>query len=1055
MTGALEVVRAGAGSGKTTDLCQTVADAVVAGLDPARILATTFTKKAAAELKSRIQSKLLTSGGDAQLAHRQADRLELAAIGTVHSVAHQLLRRYAIELGLSPRLEVIEEAGADRVLRELLGSITLDAWQPLVELAQRLDVDELPKHFLNLLAIKRGNCISDRDFLAHMSASAEQVCQLLSPAGPVAEGPPHDRLRELAAEALARLEALVEDQQKNTNDARHKLRLLSSRRSPNWGSYLDASRISAGRRFGADALLEELRSHAAIVRRHPQLHDDIRRFSALLAAETVRLQEHYIATKAQRGLVDFTDLEVMFLDLLRHPELSKRLQQDFDLALVDEFQDTSPLQLAIFQRLRSLLPRSRWVGDPKQAIYGFRDTDPQLVHAVWQRTARRERKHLPNNHRSQRGLVQLIGALFVQGLGEDARQIPVRAAEPRGVERWLLDAKNQSDDAMALACGIAQLQAEGSRLGDIAVLARKNDSLAQLAAALDQLGVAYLLESPGLFRTREGALLLAGVRLVADRNDSLAAATIHHLLGSPTEKTPAWIIERLEEVREVERRQARRPEAAYALPWQGDERLLPLERIDATLCSPWHVVQQVIEALELPRRIHAWGAPASRCANLDSALLHAREYEEQGLRSGSAVTLSGLILYWERLASLGNDMRFTSQGHDAVTLTTFHSAKGLEWPIVILSGLHKTRAADLWQPVVSGGGIDPEDPLRGRTLRCWVWPFGRSEGRSGGLRTGSDLEADALDSPEGRQRKARDAEESLRLLYVGCTRAREKLVFAHRPGQCDWLEQLPELKAILPDDAEPGEHPLSGFETTYVLRRLSAEMFDECQIAAPREACWLAPPRRPRGRAAKEPTGRRVERFHSPSAAEAQAIDPPSAWTRLSDEFVFPEGLDDVTLAAVGYAVHSYLAALPSLQGLEARDRSQVAERCLVAYGVVEKLHPATLVESGEHLQRWVESTFPGARWHVEVPVSGPRAAGGQWVGTVDLVLELSDGRLVIVDHKSAPIRRQQCPKKAAQYSGQLASYCEILSAAPATIHSCWIHFPLAGTIVQLSADGE
>ena len=59
MTNTLEVVRAGAGSGKTTDLCQTVADAVADGLDPARILATTFTKKAAAELKGRIQGKLL------------------------------------------------------------------------------------------------------------------------------------------------------------------------------------------------------------------------------------------------------------------------------------------------------------------------------------------------------------------------------------------------------------------------------------------------------------------------------------------------------------------------------------------------------------------------------------------------------------------------------------------------------------------------------------------------------------------------------------------------------------------------------------------------------------------------------------------------------------------------------------------------------------------------------------------------------------------------------------------------------------------------------------
>src|SRR5688572_24981926 len=127
MTTILEIVRAGAGSGKTTDLCNTVAQAVTAGLDPARILATTFTKKSAAELKGRVQVKLLD-----EIGHESADRLELAGIGTVHSVAHHLLRRYAIELGLSPRLEVFDQ-GTERVLSDLLSTIPLSRWEPLSE----------------------------------------------------------------------------------------------------------------------------------------------------------------------------------------------------------------------------------------------------------------------------------------------------------------------------------------------------------------------------------------------------------------------------------------------------------------------------------------------------------------------------------------------------------------------------------------------------------------------------------------------------------------------------------------------------------------------------------------------------------------------------------------------------------------------------------------------------------------------------------------------------------------------------------------------------------
>lgn len=339
----LEVVRAGAGSGKTTDLCQTVADAVAAGLNPSRILATTFTKKAAAELKGRIQAKLLSAHVDHAASHLNADRLELAAIGTVHSVAHQLLGRYAIELGLSPRLEVITEHGSDRALRELLGMIPSESWEPLADAAGRLGITDLHRRILALLGAKRGNRISDDQFIAHMAASADRVCELLAPDGVVgAEMPPHV-LYELAEKALAAIDALTNDVQQNTNDARQKLRRLKSSNASLWGSYLEAGKIKAGKRSGADAMLDSLRIHASQVRTNPRLHSDIRAFSSLLASETIRLDSLYTANKSERGLIDFTDLELLLLDLLEDEQLSVRLAKDFDLVLVDEFQDTNPL----------------------------------------------------------------------------------------------------------------------------------------------------------------------------------------------------------------------------------------------------------------------------------------------------------------------------------------------------------------------------------------------------------------------------------------------------------------------------------------------------------------------------------------------------------------------------------------------------------------------------------------------------------------------------------------------------------------------------------------
>ena len=319
----LEIVRAGAGSGKTTDLCDTVSSAVIAGLDPSRILATTFTKKAAAELKGRIQTQLLKgANGNPASAHQRADRLELAAIGTVHSVAHQLLSRYSIELGMSPRLEVITETASKRALDELLGAIPIDTWQALNVKAERLAASDLQDRILALLAAKRGNRIDDGRFRSDMASSADRVCALLAPQGVAATASPASLLIQLVEQALAGLETIPNDTTKVTDEARQRLRRIRSQSNPAWNVYLHATRLKAGVKSGADAMLDPLRNHAVQVRQNPHLHADIREFSELLAAETIRLGEHYQTYKSERGLVDFTDLEVLFLKLLEDEVLS-------------------------------------------------------------------------------------------------------------------------------------------------------------------------------------------------------------------------------------------------------------------------------------------------------------------------------------------------------------------------------------------------------------------------------------------------------------------------------------------------------------------------------------------------------------------------------------------------------------------------------------------------------------------------------------------------------------------------------------------------------------
>jgi hypothetical protein len=85
--------------------------------------------------------------------------------------------------------------------------------------------------------------------------------------------------------------------------------------------------------------------------------------------------------------------------------------------------------------------------------------------------------------------------------------------------------------------------------------------------------------------------------------------------------------------------------------------------------------------------------------------------------------------------------------------------------------------------------------------------------------------------------------------------------------------------------------------------------------------------------------------------------------------------------------------------------------------------------------------------------MTAPRKAGGQWFGTGDLLLQLPDGDVVIIDHKSAPIRREHCPAKAATFAPQIRAYCETVTTAGERVRSAFIHFPLAGVIAELKVE--
>lgn len=1062
-----EIIHAGAGSGKTHALCEIAVQRIVAGKRPERLVATTFTRRSAAELKQRIASALLSCATlSASQRRKRVGQLEGALIGTIHSVAHALVVRHAFALGISPRIRVIDEGLASIHLRAVLGRESSKHWERLSAASRQFNIDQPEDLILRLLAAKRDNRIGDEDFRCQMSDSAQRVCEIFADGRELGSSDVFENLGQLARDAQIALENLADDT-KVTEQARVDLRRLAHSPTRQWRLFPDAAKLNAGKRSGADLLLEPLRQFAANIRYERQLHDAIVGFVDAVTDETIRVDHAYAESKRASALVDFIDLERLLLRLLDLESVQPQLQSDIELVLVDEFQDVSPLQLAIFTRLRAIAESSHWVGDEKQAIYGFRGSDPALVRRHWKLSPagagaiecgepQSRVRRLSKNYRTAAGLVGLCGELFSEPLGPEARQIPARGGAGR-IERWIIESTNLSEELQWLSTGIAGLIKDGARAGEIAILARSNSRLVSIASHLKEQGIRSRLEQPGLLRTRECSLLMAGLRVVADRYDSLAAATVLHLLSDPEDSTPGWFTDRMDEVGregligEPELREDLSGDSAEEvrtrLPWDSHPLLKHLRQIDSRVASPTAVAIEVIETLHLGQHVRRWGTPARRASHLDAVLQLAASYEETADQAGTTASLAGFIHHLEDLAEHGRDVRQSPLDSDAVSLLTYHGAKGLEFPTVVLFDLDHDRQVEPWDVSVSGGGTD-EDPTAHRVLRYWPWPFGRNP-RTGLLLSGTQVEQTARLSAEGLEVTQAAREESMRLLYVGFTRARDRLILAHRIDRSAWLDRLPAIDRCLPlnEIASPeGDHSNCGVPWDYRVRRLSNEVSiaEEARPAVD----WFDP-----GKPLRRPVPRGAA-WHAPSRQDGVAAVRGIQIESTGAVAIFPAVRGREEFRRVGESVHAYFAALPSLIDCTHQVRFRCAERCMEKHISTDWLSPQWLVESGERFQDWIHGRWPHCQWMCEIPFAAARREGGDWRGVADLLIETEQGEVVVVDHKSTPLRVEDCESAAASHCGQIGATCAALVGAGLRVSASYVHFPLAGRIADISRRG-
>lgn len=1085
----LRLVGASAGSGKTFRLTSEVADAVSPGspqsIDPEGLVGVTYTKKAQAELEARIRQRLLKGGH-----FERAGQLPLALLGTVHAVSLRLLKEFALDAGLSPQVDVIAGNDGQRLLRAALErALSPELRQTLDRLAYELQLNwdarvsrsDWVSPVDDLMTLARSNRIGPAQLPEMGRRSAQALRALLPP--PAADGAALELALEHAVrEAIKRLTASGDETQKTANA----IALLRScaqsfgRRYLHWNEWAKLALLEPAKKL--HSLVDPVREAAAAYDTHP-------RFAAQLLEMTERIFEAaqvglaaYADWKAQRGLLDYVDMIDRALDVVSAPDVAAELSERLKLLVVDEFQDTSPIQLALFMRLHALCGRSVWVGDRKQCIFEYAGADPTLMDSVarWTLENGGQGERLQQNHRSRGELVDFNSNLFAAAFvaqGYAAEEVVTTAARPACADLAQLPALGlwwlEGSEAEALAQGVARLlaapertrvldrttgRARELRAGDVAVLVYSNAEAAKLAVALKAHAIPSVLPRVGLLVTPEGTLVSAALRFLVDARDTLASADLDALSGFAGRSHDEWLADRIQA-------SVDKVDPALASPWRAG---LDTLRAQLPVLSPAETLDRVVSILDVPSFAVRWPDPEQRLANLEALRALAADYEERCDYQSEAATLQGLLRYFhetqqpirQRGEERATDEQHVASSTTAVTISTLHKSKGLEWPVVIVSSLDRERRRDAFEvtPESDRDAFDAADPLGDRWIRYWPWPLAQQQ------RTTAPIAQRAAASSFGRAVSERDHRERVRLLYVAFTRPRDHLILAvpllKKGPKTAWLDELCDQQGPLLTLPEPdAPHP------EIMIRGLGGRMLiaartwrldtkaacDDARLTPEPSSTvryWFSRPSQPN--AADIPPYRITpSRAAEDSLALGFATPRVIATTRFTRRMAFTHA-NGTSWDAIGTALHAFLAA--DLHDLALEERSVLAQRVLANADLSAMFEPSTLISASDAFREYIDNRWLGAKWHREIPISAlldtPHGAR-RIEGSIDMLLETTDG-YVIVDHKSFPGRQDQWPERALNYAPQLFTYAKAIRMTGAKVLAMLVHFTVGGGVVEV-----
>lgn len=1062
-------LEAGAGTGKTNALVTRLIELLVTkSVPPDQIAAITFTRAAAFEMRSRLRADLEKAAASETDPEKRAhiatvvDNLDSLAIQTIHSFALSMLREQPLEIGLPPVIEPLddiqgavefdnrwsdwfsERIESDRELAPALGVASRLKLRNAIDILRQLaqDLGEQHQHLRSGMFNSGVQQLPTIPTL-HLAETLEQIRAIVSTAPD-----PEDTMcvfvnDDVVPGILSMLSLAGDSGDLPASDFADWPTLKTGRKGSKakWKRVTDGEANLDRLRSLIDALQTEIDSVLSALRQETL---------ATLLTAAVDFALDYSQHRHRQGRLTFHDQLVLANRLLQNSsEARQRFRQRFRYILVDEFQDTDPVQIDLLHLLAGdenggLRPGSLFVvGDPKQSIYRFRGADPVSSGGFSSQVAESgDSLPLSENHRSLPGILKWVNTVFAGWMKEgEPAQAPHRSLrwEPEfenlesqlaGVPVWWFGDERDANagrtrnlefeeiSAIAAAAGEGAFQVRNGKNGwrdstfaDVAILMRSRTGLDVLEDRLISKNVPYVFDSHApLFTSQDIRDLHACLTAIDDPADQVATlSAIRSPAFSCTDTDLLLWKNTRGRFLYLEKDQPNDP-TTVASAFAELQKFHTLSReLDTASLVEMFICERRLREKAMLTRI---GPERSRRLDLVVELASALSDPTSGKGS---ITLRDFTRWLARQSEENAQMpERVSQGtiSDAVRVMTIHGAKGLEFPIVIMAS--------------ANAGKSGNDSVQIRMLRQNGTPGSNDSGKTQlqakmeiqlggkevGLRTQGADEAVAQEVVEGEL-------EDVRLLYVAATRAKDHLLVSrYRPRTAKKA-----LVLKIEEHLEGNEHlwqkwSYPGRDAPDRQRRSTARSAPESQVERDRwasdRATLVANASRPR--------------YTTPTAlkSEKAPVSPePKVTTEQIDDEPARPGRGATEL---GRAVHAVLQHI-DLTGWTDEDLNSLASRMAAEHNPAVSSDVARLASAAlrtETMASAIAAAKRGQAWR-EVSTAAPLMTQaehiGELEGQIDLIYLEQDGSVTVVDHKTDRDRGDDIEQAAEPYLPQMGAY--------------------------------